>query len=243
MSEEDEAKKGITRRGFVKGAIAAGAASVVAVGGYTAFQTLTGERRPIPQETFLYLNPEGAQVTPWFVERGLIGREARLSHFRVGDGANVLWRWHIDEGGNPTGGVSALLMRVDEQELEFPPGYVREEFVIEGLYAVFNCCTHACCRAGWRLIRRSMYRDNLGFDTIYCVCHDAQYHPTRIAVYTHRGPPYGSGARYIGVAHVAGPGDTGMPLVPLEVRDDLVLGKLREPDWYTYLDTMTRPLP
>ncbi|MCJ2531796.1 MAG: twin-arginine translocation signal domain-containing protein [Candidatus Thermoplasmatota archaeon] len=241
MSQEDEAKKGITRRGFVKGAIAAGAASVVAVGGYTALQTLTGERRPIPQETFLYLNPEGAEVPPWFVERGLIGKEARLSHFGVGDGANVLWIWHIDEGGNPAGGVSALLMHVDEQELEFPPGYVREEFVVEGLYAVFNCCTHVCCRAGWRLIRRSMYRNELGFDTIYCVCHDAQFHPTRIVEATHPSPP--QGARYIGVAHIAGPGYGGMPLIPLEVRDDLILGKLREPDWYRYLDTMTRPLP
>ena len=29
---------------------------------------------------------------------------------------------------------------------------------------MFNGCTHACSRAGWRLIPRSIYRHNLGLD-------------------------------------------------------------------------------
>ncbi|MEE9164128.1 MAG: twin-arginine translocation signal domain-containing protein [Thermoplasmata archaeon] len=243
MSREDEAKKGITRRGFVKGALAAGAASLVGVGGYAALQTLTPEAPPTPQETFLYLNPEGAKEPVWVVEQGLVGEEARLSHFREGTGAIVRWRWHLDEGGHVAGGLSSLLMRVAETEMEFPPGYPIEEFVVDGLYAVFNCCTHACCRATWQLIPRTYYRPDLGFDTIYCVCHDAQYHPTRVGVFTHPSPPMGSGAHYIGVVDLSGPVDRGLPLIPIEIHDDLIVGKLREPDWYRYLDTMTSPLP
>ncbi len=243
MSQGDEAKKGITRRGFVKGVIAAGAASVVAVGGYTALRTLTPEALPTPQETFLYLNPEGARIPVWVVEQGLVGEEARLSHFREGDGAIVLWRWHLDEGGRVAGGLSTLLMRVAETEMEFPADYPIEEFLVDGLYAVFNCCTHACCRASWQLIRRTEYRRDHGFDTIYCACHNAQYHPTRVGVFTHPGAPMGSGARYIGVVHLSGPVNRGMPLIPIEVQEDVLVGKLREPDWYRYLDTMTRHLP
>ncbi|MEE9592084.1 MAG: hypothetical protein V3W28_00695 [Thermoplasmata archaeon] len=243
MSEDDETGKGITRRGFVKGAIVAGAASVAAVGGYGALQTLTPEEPPVPQETFLYINPEGAKVPVWVVEQGLVGEEARLSHFRVGDGAMVLWRWHVDGAGRVAGGLSALLMRVAEAKMEFPADYPIEDFVVNGMYAVFNCCTHACCRASWQLIPRSAYLGDLGFDTIYCVCHDAQFHPTRIVEDTHPGPPRGSGASYIGVAHIAGPGDRGMPLIPLEIHDDLLVGKLRDPDWYRYLDTLWSPLP
>ncbi len=241
MSRDDgEIKEGISRRGFVKGALAMGVVGAAVAGGALALRSLVDNVPPDAQETFLYV---GAFVTPkpWWVARGLVGEEARFSHFKVGSGANVLWRWYLDDDRTVVGGVSALLMRVDEGKVEFPSGYAREEFVVEGLYAVFNCCTHACCRPGWQLIPRSSYKNDLGLETLYCPCHDAQYHPTRIVLDTHPEPPYGSGAQYIGVARLAGPANRGMPLIPIEVREDVVLGKLREVDWYRYLDTMDRP--
>jgi Rieske Fe-S protein len=237
-----DVREGISRRGFVKGALAMGATGVAIAGGGAALQTLAGEPSPDVQETFLYVNAEGARVPVWWVDRGLVGKRARFSHFRRGQGANMLWRWHVRDG-KVTGGVSALLMCVDEKQLEFPVEYVQEEFVAAGLYAVFNCCTHACCRPGWQLVPRMEFRNNLGYNTIYCVCHCAQFHPTRIREYTHPGPPHGSGASYIGVANVAGPADRGMPLIPIAVQNDFVLGKMKNPDWYRYLDTMRNPLP
>ncbi len=141
-----DVKEGISRRGFVKGALAIGVAGAAVAGGAFTLRSLVDNKPPDVQETFLYVSAFGADRTPWWVERGLVGEEARFSHFKIGSGANVLWRWYLDAGRNVVGGVSALLMRVDEENVEFPPGYVREEFVVEGLYAVFNCCTHACCR-------------------------------------------------------------------------------------------------
>ncbi len=239
MSQGDEAKKGITRRGFVKGAIAAGAANVVAIGGYTALRTLTPGALPTPQETFLYLNPEGARVPVWVVEQGLVGEEARLSHFREGDGAIVWWRWHLGEGGRVEG-LPALLMRVEDEKLEFPEGYPRDEFVVGGLYAVFNVCPHAGCRPGWELVSREEQCDDPGYETIFCPCHYSHFHPTRISVFTHPGPPEGSGASYLGVAEVSGPSGRGMPLIPIEVQGDLLIGKLKDPSWYRYLDFRKR---
>ncbi len=242
MSRDDgDARKGISRRGFVKGALAMGVAGAAVAGGALTLRSLVNNVPPDVQESFLYVNAFGASQEPWWVERGLAGREARFSHFETGSGANVLWRWYLDDDRTVVGGVSALHMRVDEEKVEFPPGYAREEFVVEGLYAVFNCCTHACCRPSWQLIPRSRFKNDLGFETIYCPCHDAQYHPTRIVVDNHPRPPQGSGAQYIGVARLAGPANRGMPLIPIEVRDDVVLGKLRDLDWYRYLDTMDRP--
>lgn len=240
---EDRFEEGLTRRGWIKGALAVGVAGVAGASGASTVRTLASDPSPVPQETFLYVDPQGARLPVWWKERGLVGEEARLHDFTPGDGANVLWRWHLTEEGAVAGGLSALLMRVDEEVLEFPAGYRHEDFVVRGLYAVFNCCTHACCRPGWRLTPRAAYSLDLGYDTIFCPCHCAQFHPTRVGIFTHPGPPEGSGATYIGVVNVAGPAKRGMPLIPLEVRDDRIVGKLRDPNWYRYLDTMRRPLP
>ncbi|MFQ6013284.1 MAG: hypothetical protein ACE5LS_06540 [Thermoplasmata archaeon] len=237
MSGDDEVEQGITRRSLLKGALAVGAASVAVPSGYAALQTLAGpgSSAPIPHETFRYVSPEGAQAPVWFAEKGLVGKEARWSHFREGEGANVQWRWHLGEGGRVEG-LPALLMRVDDEKLEFPEDYPRDEFVVDGLYAVFNLCPHAGCWPGWQLVPREEQCDDPGFDTIFCPCHYSHFHPTRVSIFTHPNPPEASGAQYLGVAEISGPSGRGMPLIPLEVQDDLIIGKLKEPSWYQYLD-------
>ena len=215
-----------------------GGASVAAVGGYSALQTLAprGERQVL--DTFLYVNPVGARLPVWFVEQGLVGEEARITHFQPGRGANVLWRGELDETGAVSAALPALLIMMDEATLEFPAGYAPSEFVIQGLYAVFNCCTHACCRSGWQLFPRSLFPQDLGYDTIYCVCHDSQFDPRRLAEYTHDPPPKASGATYLGVyvEPQTGPAKIGMPLIPIELDGTRIVGKLSYPEWYRYLD-------
>ncbi len=42
-------------------------------------------------DTFVYEEPRAA-IPVWYVEDGLVGREALLSHFQPGRGAAVAWR-------------------------------------------------------------------------------------------------------------------------------------------------------
>ena len=236
LSRDDQAKEGITRRGFVKAAIALGGASVVGVGGYAALQTLTQEQPPTLQETFLYVNPVGAKFPVWVVEQGLVGEEARLSHFREGDGAVVRWRWHLGEDGQVEG-LPALLVRVEDEKLEFPGGYPRDEFVVDGLYALFNHCPHAGCRPAWKVHPVRFLKDRTGpKEPICCACHYAQFHPWEFAEYRHPPPPESTGAAYVGVRLLGGPANRGMPLIPIEVQGDVLIGKLKDPSWYRYLD-------
>lgn len=231
--------QGISRRSLLKAGLAVGAVGVAGLGGYLLFRTL---QAPPPfrgrPDSFVYVTPTGAQLPAWWVEGDLVGREARLSHFSANQGANVLWLALRDEEGDPITdqGLPALLMRMDPEALEFPAGYVRARFVVEGLYAVFNCCTHACCRPTWQLSPRELQPDNPGYDTLYCPCHDGHFHPSVVEEYVHPEPPQASGARYVGVKSVAGPVPRGMPLIPLEVVEDVVLGRMEDPAWYAYLD-------
>ena len=244
MSRDDgDVKEGISRRGFVKGALAMGVAGAAVAGGAFTLRSLVGNILPDVQETFLYVSAYGAPDTPWWIERGLVGEEARFSHFKIGSGANVSWRWYLDANRNVVAGASVLLMRVSPEKLEFPEGYPRDEFVVDGLYAVFNVCPHAGCSPSWKLVPRHKQCDDPGYETIFCPCHYSHFHSTRMSVFTHPGPPAGSGATYLGVAEVSGPSGRGMPLIPIELQGDHLIGKLKEPDWYRYLDTMRRPLP
>lgn len=230
MSRDNgDAREGISRRGFVKGALAMGAVGAAVAGGALTLRSLVDNVPPEAQETFLYVNPAGARVPVWWVDRGLVGKRARLRHFRRGQGANVRWRWYIEDD-KVVGGLSALLMRVDEELLEFPAGYVQDDFVIEGLYAVFNVCPHAGCRPGWKLVPPENQCHYPGFETIFCPCHYSQFHPTRMETYSHP-----EGATYLGVADIYRPTGRGMPLIPIEVGNEFIKGKLKEPAWYRYL--------
>ncbi|MEE9182563.1 MAG: hypothetical protein V3U33_08365 [candidate division NC10 bacterium] len=187
-------------------------------------------------DSFVYEEPR-APLAVWYVEEGLIGQEALLSHFKPGRGAAVAWRMEAQDGDpRPGTGVPALLLMMEENALEFPKGYVREDFVIQGLYAVFNCCTHLCCQPGWQFLPRERQRADLGYDTVYCPCHASQYDPRRLEQYRHPGGLRAEGAEYLGIYKVpeVGPASRGMPLIPLERDGDRIVGRLKDPDWYRY---------
>ncbi len=187
-------------------------------------------------DSFIYEEPR-TSLPVWYVEEGLIGQEALLSHFNPGRGAAVAWRMETQKGDpRPGTGVPALLLMMEESALEFPKGYVREDFVIQGLYAVFNCCTHLCCQSGWQFLPRERQRTDLGYDTVYCPCHASQYDSRRLEQYRHPRGPRGEGAEYLGIYKVpkVGPANRGMPLIPLERDGDRIVGRLKDPDWYRY---------
>ncbi|MEE8199434.1 MAG: hypothetical protein V3R48_06950 [Thermoplasmata archaeon] len=233
----EEREEGVNRRTFLRGALAAGTAGLVGAATYgTVASLLTRPGTFEGLETFLYLKPQGAPVQ-WFEAEGRLGTEARLSHFEPGRGASVLWKAIFNNEGQLVGGLPGLLIQWPEEELQFPSGLPRDDFVVQGLYAIFNLCTHAGCRPGWQLVAQSAFRNDLGRENVYCPCHFSQYNPRIIERYQHPPPPESSGARYIGVSKdAAGPADRGMPLIPLEVAGDTLVGLVRNPDWYKYLD-------
>ncbi|MFQ5907819.1 MAG: ubiquinol-cytochrome c reductase iron-sulfur subunit [Thermoplasmata archaeon] len=187
-------------------------------------------------DTFVYEDPR-ASLPVWYVEEGLVGREALLSHFQPGRGAAVAWRVET-QSGNPVAGtgVPALLLMMEEKALRLPRGYVREDFVIQGLYAVFNCCPHLCCQPGWRFTPREAQRANLGYDAVYCPCHASQFDPGRLEPYQHPGRTGGEEGEYLGIYKVpnVGPADRGMPLIPIRLEKGKVVGQLKHPAWYRY---------
>ncbi len=187
-------------------------------------------------DSFVYEEPRAA-IPVWYVEEGLVGQEALLSHFQPGRGAAVAWRMEAQNGHpRPGTGVPALLLMMEEKALRFPKGYVREDFVINGLYAVFNCCTHLCCQPGWQFLPRERQRADLGYDSVYCPCHASQYDPRRLEQYRHPGGLRAEGAEYLGIYKVpkVRPANRGMPLIPLERDGDRIVGRLKDPDWYRY---------
>ncbi len=245
---EEEEQPGLTRRSFLRGAIAAGSIGFIGAAGFGTVVSLISPPTTCRGEilsSFLYVNPEGAQLPVWFVEQGLVGKEARLTDFIPGRGANVLWKATISEDGTIACGFSALLIKRDPAELSFPEGFNSEEFVLDGLYAIFNCCTHACCRPGWQLTRRPYPKGDQGFENIYCVCHDSQYNPRIISKYKHPTPPDASGAEYFGVHKEVGvgPAPRGMPIIPLELQGSKIIGRVKNQGWYQYLDSKAKTIP
>lgn len=245
----EEEREGITRRSFLRGAVAAGTVGFLGAAGFGTVVSLISPPDCPPKQgellnSFIYINPEGAKLPVWFVEEGLVGQEARISHFLPGRAANTIWKAFRTDDGQRVCGLSTLLIMIDPAELAFPEGFPQSEFVINGLYAIFNCCTHACCRPGWQLLPRENYKDDLGRDNIYCVCHDSQYDPRRISRYQHPPPPDASGAEYFGVhKDVAGPAPRGMPLIPLELEGTKIIGRVKNQDWYRYLDNKAKTIP
>lgn len=242
MAENRGKGKGISRRGLLKVAAGAGVAGLAGFSGYALVRTLAGTVPPDVVEvkpSFVYAEPAGIDEPVWYQAEGLVGSEAQLRHFVPGRGAHARWRAGMDDEGRIVHpGLPALLIQMEEDELTVPQEFPREAYVIDGLYAVFDCCTHACCRPGWQLIPQSRYQADLGYANVYCPCHDSQYNPRRLSAYTHPPEPEASGARYLGIYKEPGigPAPRGMPLIPLHLEGDTIIGEMQDPAWYRYLD-------
>ncbi len=241
---EDE---GVDRRSFLRGAVAAGAAGFIGVTAYGTIRSLIAPPSKAAGEVndgFIYAAPQDPKLPIWY--ENLVGTEARIDHFEVGKGAAVRWKAITDEDGNIAfPGFAAQLIRMDEAILGVPEGFPRDEFLIDGLFGLFNVCPHAGCPPGWQLVPRGDYVVDPGFETIYCECHFSQYDPRKIAPYKHPPPPEGSGAEYFGVFKIPGlgPADRGMPLIALELEGSRIIGRVRNSAWYQYLTWRDTVIP
>lgn len=238
---EEEEKPGLTRRSFLRGAVIAGGAGFIGATGYGTIVSLIA-----PPDTssggmnngFIYAAPQDPILPIWYED--LVGQEARIDHFEVGQGAALRWKSLTDEKGEITfPGFAAQLIRMDETTLELPEGFPKDEFLINGLFGLFNTCTHAGCPPGWQLLPPEKYVPPgiPEFPTIYCECHWSQYDPRRLAKYRHPPAPESTGVEYLGVYKIPGlgPADRGMPLIPLELEGTKIIGKVKNSDWYRYL--------
>ncbi|HYY47841.1 MAG TPA: hypothetical protein VFA17_04070 [Thermoplasmata archaeon] len=249
--DDEENKEGMSRREWVKIGLAVGGAAAATATGLIAVGPLLQRPLPAPDltEQIRYTRFPDPQ---WWNDRE--GQPIRVTDFQVWQGATGVWRGVFIDGKLVSGsGFPVLVIRVKRddtvftaprpEEASLPAGY--------GLYyddpardirivAVYDRCAHLCCYPGWQVIQnppppRDYVSDAptyriYGLDPIYCVCHDSQYDP--MVLVTDVNPR--NGVRYVGPSRVHGPSTRAIPIIPLRVADDFLLGGMPDPGWYEY---------
>ena len=230
LKEPEEATEvgQMSRRKAVQYMVAAGGVAAVAgslAGGVVTLFNPVVEAQGALETGFIYsvsaeTKKEGSN---WVVP--LDGQLAAASHFKqVEDGAAMLWRAVLDEEGKaaPGTGIPAILLRVDPSQIKTSFDQLFSGIVAPGIIAFMSKCTHACCVPNWRLARKELR-------IFYCICHDSQYNPLEIVQYTHP-----TGVKYWGAKRIAGPAPRGIPVIPLQLDGDKIVGRIDAPGWYTY---------
>jgi len=247
--EGDETQEpGLTRREWVRLALAAGA-----VGSFAAMgATVAGQILPPPprfegevRDTIYYTKwPTHA----WWNDRQ--GRPIRVTDFKVWEGATGVWRGLFKDGRwIPSTGYPALVIRIPYIAPEFtapevemlPEGYdlYFEDPIREiRLVVLYDRCPHLCCPPGWHVVTDvDPLRDYkpgsptfsvYGQDPVFCVCHGSQYDPLLLAVDVNSK----SGAAYVGAKNVHGPTRRSLPVIPIRAVDDVLVGGMPDPRWY-----------
>jgi Rieske Fe-S protein len=249
--DDEEDQKGLSRREWVKIGLAIGGAAAATAGGITLLSPLLrgpGSVRDLTEQIRYTRFP-----TPqWWNDRE--GQPIRASDLKVWQGATGVWRPVLSDGKIVHGtGYPVLVIRVKRDdsvfkapkpdEVSLPAGY--------GLYyddpsrdlrivAFYDRCAHLCCYPGWQVVQdpppsRDYVSDAptyrvYGLDPIYCVCHGSQYDPMVLVAEVN--PT--NGVRYVGPSRVHGPSSRAIPIIPLRVEDDVLLGGMPDPGWYQY---------
>jgi hypothetical protein len=184
----------------------------------------------------------------------LVGQEARVSDFKaredhgVGFGATAVWGTYLDHWNRriPGTGLPALIMRLDPSRVVLPPD-LGEKVTAEGFVAFLGVDVFLCCNPALYLVHTTMERPSEADDVlnhpeetssglpvvapdlgvIYDPCHQNQYDPARLVWDTHP-----NGARYLGANWVWGPAQRGLPVIPVEVQGDRLVGLNKHPEWY-----------
>ena len=242
--------RGYTRREWAKLAIAAGAASSIAsVGG-----TVAGQLLPPPVKFTGELR-EQMYYTKWPIDawwNGRQGQPIRVSDFAEWQGASGVWRGLFLHGQwVPGTGFPVLVIRVKYDAPESlvstniapPEGfsfYVDDPKREVRIVTFFDRCAHLCCPPGWHVITDTKpdrdYRITSPTfaaykqDPIFCVCHGSQYDPLLLVTNVHPR----SGVAYLGAAHVHGPTQRALPVVPVRADNGILVGGMPDPRWYDY---------
>jgi Rieske Fe-S protein len=113
----------------------------------------------------------------------------------------------------------------------------------DNLLLIFSRCPHLCCIPGWQLVSRAETADNWlpggvdsGGNKLFCICHSSRYDPTMLEVNRNRNRSNGTLFDYFGIRRTGGPTPVGMPLIPFEIKGDVIEGITDYMDWYTYCD-------
>ena len=69
-----------------------------------------------------------------------------------------------------------------------------------------------------------------GQDPIFCICHGSQYDPLLLTTNVHPR----NGVPYLGATHVHGPTQRALPIVPVRVDGEVLVGGMPDPRWYDY---------
>jgi Rieske Fe-S protein len=196
---------------------------------------------------------EGMYFTKWPTEawwNHLRGREIRVTDFDSWQGASGVWRGLFYDGRwVPGTGYPVLVIRIPREAPEFqaPQGVVLPEgfdlFYDDPdreirIVSLYDRCPHLCCPPGWHVITdtnpgRDYIADSptyrvYGQDPIFCVCHGSQYDPLLLVEDVNTR----NGARYVGAKHVHRPTWRALPVIPVRVDQDQLVGGMPNPAWY-----------
>ena len=113
----------------------------------------------------------------------------------------------------------------------------------DDIIMVFGRCTHLCCIPGWQLVSNSYTDDTWtpggtddGGTKLFCICHSSRFDTTALEMNTNRNRSNGATFTYAGVRKSGGPAPVGLPLIPVELNNDVIEGITDYVDWLTYCD-------
>ena len=258
VEEGESSRKRWTRRDWIKAGVmtgtAAAAGGAIGLVSYPLLFPAPKQLQGIIEDRIVYTRFPNYDT--WW--NGKAGETVRVTDFQLWQGATAVWRGLFDGGTYVAGsGYPVLVIRIASDDTYFhppdaapyglPTGFdLFYDDPVRGIRIVvlFDRCSHLCCTPGWhRTDTETPLRDYTAFgvyppdpptyivygqDPVYCPCHGAQFDPLLLVSYVNPR----TGAQFVGARVVHGPGDFGMPVVPVRgVGDDLV-GGMADPRWY-----------
>ena len=150
-------------------------------------------------------------------------------------------RFQLAEGYDATGKyVGHIEDLIDKDGRIFPT---------HDIVMIFSRCTHLCCIPGWQLVENTFTEDHWsaggtdsGGTKLFCICHSSRFDPTMLEMNTNRNRADGSVFNYAGIRRSGGPAPVGLPIIPVEVTEDIIEGLAFEVDggstlnWLTFCD-------
>ena len=108
---------------------------------------------------------------------------------------------------------------------------------------IFSRCPHLCCIPGWQLVDNAHTEDHWsvggtdsGGTKLFCICHSSRFDPTVLEMNSNRNRANGQVFKYAGIRRAGGPAPVGLPLIPITMNGDVIVGMATYTEWLTYCD-------